>query len=290
MNPQKIAVLTDSCADIPANLLKKYGIFVVPLKILFSDGEYFDGVTIKPKQIYERLPHELPKTSLPDGKLVEDVLHKIYSAGYEKVLAIHLSGGLSGTCNMVRVIGQQFVGLEVVAFDTLSGALGEGLTVLRAAQYIEEGKSWTALLQVVPRLIANTKVFFCVDTLEYLQKGGRIGRITAVAGTLLNIKPIITFAQTGELVNVAKVRGRRSAMGKMVEMIRDIYPGQGAYVLGVEHGDCVGEMKEIRTMILEHLPDAQAMIEGEVDCTLGVYVGPHLLGVGIQLLPEDLFA
>ena len=290
LNPQKIAVLTDSCADIPPHLLKQYSIYVVPLKIRFSDGEYLDGVTIQPKQIYERLPEELPKTSLPDGALVEGKLREIQKAGYEKVLAIHLSSGLSGTCNMVRVLGQQLVGLEVVAFDTLSGALGEGLTVIHAAQLIKKGKSWTEMLRLVPKLIAGTKVFFCVDTLEYLQKGGRIGRITAVAGTLLNIKPIITFAPTGELVNVAKVRGRRQAMQKMVEMLGEAYPGEGRYALGVENGDCPGEMKEIRAMVQTLLPDAVSMTEGEVDCTLGVYVGPHLLGVGIQLLPEEFFS
>lgn len=287
MNPQKIAVLTDSCADLPQHILKKYSIYVVPLKVRFSDGEFLDGVTIQPKEIYERLPHEIPKTSLPDGALVEDTLREIQDAGYEKVLAIHLSSGLSGTYNMVRVIGEQFVGLEVVAFDTLSGALGEGLTVLHAAQMIERGWSWTEILHMVPRLIANTRVYFCVDTLEYLQKGGRIGKITAVAGTLLNIKPIITFAPTGELVNVAKVRGRKLAMEKMVSMMHAYYPGTGYYALGVENGDCPGEMKDTRVLLEKLLPSATSVTEGEVDCTLGVYVGPHLLGVGLQLLPEE---
>lgn len=288
LNPQKIAVLTDSCADLSAALLKKHSIYVVPLKIRFSDGEFLDGVTIQPHQIYKRLPQEVPKTSLPDGSLVEDVLRQIQQAGYEKVLAIMLSGGLSGTCNMVRVIGQQFVGLEIAAFDTVSGALGEGMTALHAARLIEAGTSWTELLHIVPRLISNTKVFFCLDTLEYLQKGGRIGRITAVTGTLLNIKPIITFAPTGELINVAKVRGRKQAIAKMVEMIRAFYPGQGRYLLAIENGDCPEEMQEIRKMVQEALPDAVSIIEGEVDCTLGVYVGPHLLGVGMQILPDEI--
>lgn len=103
------------------------------------------------------------------------------------MLAVHLSAGLSGTYNMVRVMGSDFVGLEVAAFDSGSGSLGIGLTVLQLARYIEEGRTWTELLHAAPKLIRNTKVFFCVDTLEFLQKGGRIGRITAVAGTLLQI-------------------------------------------------------------------------------------------------------
>ena len=187
MNPQKIALLTDSCADIPQKLIKKYDIFVLPLRLLFHDGEYLDGVTITPHQIYERLPHEIPTTSLPSGEMVLEALQEIQNKGYEKVLAVHLSSGLSGTYNLVRLLGEGFVGLEVRAFDSVSGSLGIGMILLEAAHMIEAGRSWGQILHAMPKLIANTHVFFCVDTLEYLQKGGRIGKITAVAGTLLQI-------------------------------------------------------------------------------------------------------
>lgn len=290
MNRQKIALLTDSCADIPAALLKKYPIYVVPLTIRFRDGEYQDGVTIQAKEIYRRQKEEMPQTSLPDGALIEDTFRRIREAGYEKVLAVHLSGGLSGTCNMVRVIGSDFVGLEVRAFDSVSGSLGIGLMVLQLAKYIDEGRGWTELLRAVPKLIAGTKVFFCVDTLEFLQKGGRIGKITAVAGTLLQIKPILTFAPNGELVNVAKVRGRKLALDKMVQMVEEYYPGYGRYNIAVAHGDSPAELKQIRAAMQAALPAYDDCIEGEIDCTLASYVGPHLLGAGIQLLPEDLFS
>ncbi|MGN1008066.1 MAG: DegV family protein [Butyricicoccus sp.] len=290
MNRQKIALMTDSCADIPAELLKKYDIYMVPLIIRFPEGEYQDGVTIQATEIYRRQKEEMPQTSLPDGTLIEDAFRRIREAGYEKVLAVHLSGGLSGTCNMVQAVGRDFVGLEVRAFDSLSGSLGTGLTVLQLAKYIEEGRTWPELLRATPKLIANTKVFFCVDTLEFLQKGGRIGKITAVAGTLLQIKPIITFAPGGELVNVAKVRGRKLALDKMVQMVKEYYPGQGRYNIAVAHGDSPAELKQIRAAMQAALPAYESCCEGEIDCTLATYVGPHLLGAGIQLLPDDLFS
>ena len=212
MNKQKIALLTDSCADIPDALLKQYDIHVVPLKLIFSDGEYADGVDIIPSEVYRRLPSEMPKTTLPSGESVEQVLGQIRKKGYSRVLAIHLSGGLSGTCNLVRVVGAQTDGMEVAVFDTQSGSLGIGMTVLQAARWIEQGWSWNDLLRAIPPLIRNTHVFFCVNTLEYLQKGGRIGKISAVAGTLLQIKPIISFAEDGVLVSAAIVRGRKAAM------------------------------------------------------------------------------
>ena len=289
MNDQKIALLTDSCADISPKLLKKYDIFMVPLQIKFSDGDYLDGVTINAKEIYKRLPTEMPKTSLPSGELIEQTFRKILDKGYEKVLCVNLSSGLSGTHNMVRLLGMEFVGLEVAAFDSVSGSLGQGMVVLQLAKYIEEGRSWSELLRATPRLIANTNVWFCIDTLEYLQKGGRIGKITAVAGSLLNIKPVLTFAPSGELINVSKARGRQLAMGKMASLLQEKYIEGTPYNLAFANGDCVAEMKAIREKVTALMPDARNVFEGEIDCTLASYVGPHLLGCAIQMLPDNLF-
>lgn len=284
MNKQKIALLTDSCADIPQAMIRHDPIYVVPLKLIFSDGEYADGVDITPSEVYRRLPQEIPKTTLPDGASVEQAFAQIKQAGYTKVLAIHLSGGLSGTSNLVRLIGEQTVGLEVAVFDSLSGSLGIGMTVMQAARWIEEGWSWTELLRAVPALMQDTHVFFCVDTLEYLQKGGRIGKIAAIAGTLLQIKPIISFTPEGELVSVAKIRGRKAAMQKMVQLAAALVPRGVPFNLAVAHGDAPAELKEIRELARKSLPDYLHLMEGEIDCTLGAYVGPHLLGVGVQML------
>ena len=284
MNKQKIALLTDSCADIPAALCKRYDIYVVPLKLIFSDGEYADGVDITPTEVYRRLPQEMPKTTLPSGASVEQVLGRIRRAGYTRVLAIHLSGGLSGTCNLVRVVGAQTEGLEIAAFDSLSGTLGTGMMVLQAARWIEQGWSWAELLRAVPPLMQDTHVFFCVNTLEYLQKGGRIGKISAVAGTLLQIKPILSFAPDGQLTSLAKVRGRKAAIQKMVQMAAARVPRGARFNLAVAHGDSPAELKEIRVLAQKIMPDFEAFAEGEIDCTLGSYVGPQLLGVGVQLL------
>ena len=281
MNKQKIALLTDSCADIPAVLCKRYDIYVVPLKLIFSDGEYADGVDITPTEVYRRLPQEMPKTTLPSGAAVEQVLGRIRRAGYTRVLAIHLSGGLSGTCNLVRVVGAQTEGLEIAAFDSLSGSLGTGMMVLQAARWIEQGWSWAELLRAVPPLMQDTHVFFCVNTLEYLQKGGRIGKISAVAGTLLQIKPILSFAPDGQLTSMAKVRGRKAAIQKMVQMAAARVPRGARFNLAVAHGDSPAELKEIRVLAQKVMPDFEAFAEGEIDCTLGSYVGPQLLGVGV---------
>lgn len=187
VNPQKIALLTDSTADLTPAMREGKPIYVVPLKIRCADGEFSDGVDIFAGDIYTRLHRgELPHTSLPEGGSVSDVFAKIRADGYEKVLAVMLSSGLSGTYNMVRLQGEHQEGLEVAVFDSKSGALGLGATVLQLWEEIAAGAEWDTLVrQRAPYLIANTFPFFSVDTLEYLYKGGenrqgdRNGRFSA---------------------------------------------------------------------------------------------------------------
>ena len=126
MNSQKIAILTDSCADLTEALIADYPIYVVPLKIRCADGEFDDGVTIHARDVYARLEMgQLPKTSLPAGEKVEQVLRQIYADGYEKIIAIPLSSGLSGTYNLIRLAAGALEGkLEMKVYDSLSGALG----------------------------------------------------------------------------------------------------------------------------------------------------------------------
>lgn len=118
MNHEKVAILVDSGSDVPAELLERYHIFMIPLKILFHEAEYLDGLTIDAGEVYRRLPTEVPKTSLPDGGLITSVLDRIYQEGYRKVLAICISGHLSGTCNLLRLLCDEYEGLECCVIDS----------------------------------------------------------------------------------------------------------------------------------------------------------------------------
>lgn len=200
MRTDKIALLTDSCADIPVEVARKNHIYVVPFTITFEEGSYQDGVDIFPDDVYRRQPNEVIKTSLPSGAVIEDTLHKIKEDGYEKVIAIMLSSGLSGGYQIVRMLGEEEEALEVAVFDSMSGSLGEGAMVLTVARWIEEGRTWETMLACIPRMMKQVYPYFSVDTLEYLKRGGRIGKITAMAGTALGIKPILAFDPvSGEL-------------------------------------------------------------------------------------------
>ena len=286
MNPQKIALLTDSCADLPLSLRQGKPIFTVPLRIVCRDGEFADGVDIFPADIYRRLSQgELPHTSLPTGGSITQVLDEIAGAGYQRVLALMLSSGLSGTCNLVRLLAEQRQDLEVAVFDSVSGSLGMGMMVLQAWEDIEHGMDWEELVRHrVPQLIAGTFPFFSVDTLEYLQKGGRIGKITALAGTMLSIKPLITFAPDGQLKSIAKVRGRRAVQDKLIELVGDRLSSHRRYNLAVANGGAPEEMAQLAASIQEAYPHYDHFWQGELDATLSVYIGSGVLGAAVQVL------
>ena len=287
MIPKKIALLTDSCADLKPEVAAENNIFVLPLRILCNDGEYLDGVDIGGADIYQRLKEgELPKTSLPSGEDTGRVLQEILDAGYEGIIAVMLSGGLSGTYNLVRVMAEECSDVVPIrAYDSRNGALGLGMTLLQLAKDIQNGMGWEELTERrVPQLIDNTFAFFSVDTLEYLQRGGRIGMVTATAGALLQIKPIITFAEDGQLQSVTKVRGRNQVMQKLVDMVVNRCGEHKRYNLAVANGGAEKEMDTLRQMVMTALPDYDYIWDGEIDGTLSVYIGDGVLGAAVQIL------
>ena len=286
MDPQKIALLTDSCADLPPELAEELHIRVVPLRILCADGEYRDGVDIRAADIYARLrAGELPQTSLPAGQDIAAALDAIAAEGYDGVIAVMLSGGLSGTYNMVRLLAEERRDLAVRVYDSVSGSLGTGMMVLQLAEDIRSGMDWQTLTERrAPWLIAHTFPFFSVDTLEYLQKGGRIGKVTAMAGTMLQIKPIITFAADGQLQSIAKVRGRNLVIRKLIELVTKSHSGAARYNLAVANGGAPAEMEVLRDRLTAALPDYDHLWAGELDGTLSVYIGDGVLGAAVQIL------
>lgn len=287
MSPKKIALLTDSCADISRELAEKHHIYVVPLRILCADGEYLDGVEIRNTDIYERLrAGELPKTSLPSTEEIGKVVRQIVADGYDGVVAVMLSSGLSGTFNLSRILAEECEGfLEIRAYDSLNASLGQGMTLLQLAADIESGMSWEELTERrVDQLMKGSFAFFSVDTLEYLQKGGRIGKVTATAGALLQIKPVLSFTEDGQLKSVAKARGRGQVIDKLVEMALKACGDHKRYNLAVANGGAPEEMVKVREKLTAALPNYDHIWEGEIDSTLSVYIGDGILGAAVQVL------
>lgn len=288
MVPVKIALLTDSCADLSPSIAEEHHIHVVPLRVHCTDREYSDGVDIHAEDIYARLRRgELPKTSLPTGEDISAALDQIREEGYDGVIALMLSGGLSGTYNLVRVLSEERRDLDIQVFDSVSGSIGMGMTLLQLDEDIQGGCSWEELTrQRVPQLIRDTNAFFSVDTLEYLQKGGRIGKITAMAGTMLQIKPLITFSSDGQLQSIAKVRGRKQVIDKLVDLTVKACGNHKRYNIAVACGGSPPEELDLlREKMKAALPHYEHIWEApRFDATLSVYIGDGILAAAVQTL------
>lgn len=284
MNNQKIAILTDSGSDVPEYLVKEYGIYVAPLKIIFSEGEYLDGVNISAEDVYSRLSTEIPKTSLPDGNQIQELFDKIIADGYKKVLAITISSGLSGTYNVIRVLGDQQKDLDVFTLDTKNISIASGFNVIQAAEYIKDGMEWEELKQKLSDNIANSKVFFSVDTLEYLQKGGRIGLVSAILGTSIRLKPIISCNEDGIYYTVTKIIGKRRAFNKALSLAVDFIGDSKEYNLGVAHGAAEEDAERLTEELKSMLPNFKIFAQGQISPALGVHTGPGTIGIVAQKL------
>ncbi|WP_195983705.1 DegV family protein [Clostridium sp. D33t1_170424_F3] len=280
MNKDKVAVLTDSGGDIPAALAEKYHIYQIPLKILYKEREYLDGVDITANTVYAMLPVEIPKTSLPGGDHINAILDRIKADGYEKVFVVCISSGLSGTYNVMKILCEDYEGLDCYVMDTKNISIGSGFFALRAAQYLESGMGWEELIDTLPKQVGNCRIFFCVKTLEYLQKGGRIGLVAAALGTALNLKPVISCNTEGIYYTVAKALGRGQSIRK-IETLAQNAAGDGEVELAIMHGAAQDEANLIKADLKTRIPKGKIVVEGQISPALGVHTGPGLLGIGV---------
>lgn len=284
MNKNKIALLVDSGTDVPQDIMERYQIYMIPLKIIYKNQTYTDKVDIFPEEVYARLPEEVPSTSLPDGAAIEKIFTQIKADGYEKSLIVTISSGLSGTYNILRLLGEQEKALDVYVLDTKSIGIGAGLQAIRAAELIANETPWEALIAQLKKEIVQNKVLFNVATLEYLQKGGRIGLVSSIVGTALKLNPTISCNEDGIYYTVAKTRGRKKSIEKMVEVAAEFIGNHQEFRIAVAQGDAIEEGKWLKEVVEKRFPNAKEILFGTISPALVVHTGPGLLGLGIQYI------
>ncbi|MDT3425626.1 DegV family protein with EDD domain [Paenibacillus forsythiae] len=269
-------IVTDSTSDIPPSMAEAYGIHVVPLTLMFAEESYRDGIDITPEQFYERLPRspQLPTTSQPSPVEYMDVYRNILEQYPDSpVLSFHISSGLSGTYQSALLAKSMLEeeGDRITVVDSLSASYGFGLLVVHAARLSAEGKGPEEILESVERLRRSRKLYFLVDTLEYLQKGGRIGKASAILGTLLNIKPILSIDEDGIIYAVEKVRGRKKAVARMIELFKSDLQGADKVNVAVGHTAQPAAGEEFLQELSAHFT-----LEEKVLTNVGPVVGSHV--------------
>lgn len=285
MTKEKIAILVDSGTDVPQEYQDKYPIYMAPLKIIYKNREYNDRLEISPQEVYARLEQEIPRTSLPESDIVKGLFEQIKKDGFDTVLVITISSGLSGTHNMLRLMSEEYEGLRFHFVDTKNIGIGAGLQAMLAAQLVAQGEDAQSILSKLEFSIKNSRTYFCLDTLEYLIKGGRIGKVMAVVGSLLRIRPVISCNEEGVYVTVAKARGTAQAVEKAISLAVQQAASQVKFAISVAHGSAVDRAEAVMNVIKERLPNASNFLMSDISPALSVHTGPGIIGIAVQALP-----
>lgn len=280
----KVRIVTDSTSDIPLRLLEQYGIVLVPLNVHFGDDVYKDMTELTPEQFIERLVKSKvhPRTSQPSpGEFVE-VYRTVVEAG-EDIVSMHLSSLLSGTCQSAAIAKGSFPDARIEIIDTRLASLAAGLAVLEAARAAQEGASVDEVVRVAKAACERCRVFFAVDTLDYLYRNGRIGKAAHLMGSLLNMKPILTLVD-GQVTSFDKVRGQKRAIGRLVEILHEKVPKEAALRVAVMHSACLSAAEALASEIARDFKVEETIISS-LGAVIATHVGPGTIAVAT--LPES---
>ena len=277
---ERVALVTDTACDLLAEQLAEYDIRLVSLRVATSQGEFRDRVEINADQVYELLKTELPKTSLPLPEDVTALYRQLRDEGATRILHICMSGGLSGTYNMVSILADETADLHVDVVDTQTLSCGTGLLVLEAAECLRQGMPVEDVIARLQEVRNHQLGAFVIRTLEYLRKGGRIGLVEGVVGSLLQIKPVIYVNDDGVYATLVKARGFAKALSAMQEEFFKRYQGRKVRV-AIVHGAALEDAKALLATFRQKLDVVSDMI-APVSPALAIHTGPGLLGAIVQ--------
>jgi len=269
-----VAVVVDSTADIPQSMREELGISVVPLSILFGNDSYLDGVEMSSDAFYQRLvsSNVHPSTSQPSPGLFAETYERL-AQDHDGIISVHLSGKLSGTVRSAEQAKEMVPNVPIRVIDTGSVSLGSGFLGIEAARLAREGKSLDEIAATVEAMVPKIRLWAVLDTLKYLERGGRIGRTRAFLGTLLNVKPMIQIQ--GEVLPAEQVRTHKKAIARMVELAKAEAPYEHLAVL---HSQAAPLAEEFANQ-LASLHPRDKIIVSQLTGVIGVHSGPGLIGV-----------
>lgn len=282
-----VAIVTDSTAYLPAEVVARHGIRVVPLHVVMDGTELDEGVDVDPGQVAAALrAHRRVSTSRPTPSAFLEAYEAAAEAGAEAIVSVHISADMSGTYDSAMLAARHApVPVEVV--DSRSMGMAMGYAVLAAAEAAERGEDARSVAGVARSRARATKVWFCVDTLEHLHRGGRIGKASALLGSALAIKPLLTL-EDGHIELAEKVRTSARAVARMEDLAlgaAEAAGGDACVELAVHHIDAPDRATELAGRLHERLPGAPEPMLVELGPVVGAHVGPGTLAVVVAPRP-----
>jgi DegV family protein with EDD domain len=276
LTAQNTAIVLDSTADFPEAPDRFANWRVVPLYVRFGAESYRDYVDLSPDEFYERLrtAEELPTTSQPTPADFLAVYEQL--GGYERIYSLHISGDLSGTFGSATSAAAELGGDRVRTVDTGAASAAIAILALAMQRRLERGTSDDEVAALVARYERDARLIFTVDTLEFLRRGGRIGRARAWAGTLLHVKPILTIKR--EVVPIKRVRGNQKAMQTFVDEFTSHSSDTPTLRVGIAHADAPDRARQLEKMVRHERPRATIDVVTDLGAVVGTHSGPGAVG------------
>ena len=278
LTAENTAIVLDSTADFPNAHREHANWRVVPLYVSFGTESYRDGVDLDAAQFYARLRDatELPTTSQPTpGDFL--AVYEELAAEYERILSIHIASNLSGTFQSAGTAAAELDGERVRTIDSESASVAIAMLALAIQRRLERGTSDDEVDALVVRYRQEHGLLFTVDTLEFLARGGRIGRAKAFAGQLMHVKPILSI-RDGEVIPLKRVRGNRRAVQEFVEALRSHTEDTPALRIGIAHADAPERVAQLEKLVRDLRPQAQIELKTSLGAVIGAHAGPGTVG------------
>ena len=274
----KIAIVTDSTAYIPEDLLEKYNIRTIPLSVVFGEESFRESIDITTEEFYKKVNEskDLPSTSQPAiGSFLE--LFEDLAKTHDAVISIHLSKRFSGTYEAAKSAGKMVDGIEVYPYDSELSAMPQGFYAIVAAEMVQDGKSVEEIITQLDDMKNKTRAYFMVDDLGHLQRGGRLNSAQKILGSLLNIKPILHIVD-GLIVPFEKIRTRNKALNRIMNMLEEDAKTKKIVRVVFIHANNESAAIKLRDEFAEKHPEVESIISyfGPV---IGTHLGEGSIGV-----------
>lgn len=277
----KVAIVTDSTSYLPDETIKALGISIVPLHVIWGEQAYIDNVTIRSEDFYKKLSQAkvLPSTSQPSPKEFINVYKPILENDQE-IVSLHISSRLSGTIDSANQAAKYFQTEKISVFDSLATSMGLGFQVIAAAQAAASGKTREECIAAAEKVRNTSTIFFIVKTLEFLKKGGRIGSASALLGTAIDLKPILTLVD-GKIEAHSKVRTFKKAMQKTAEMVAAEAEKSNKLHAAFISAEAEDDLAFLRQELLNRIPALKLgqEIEAGISPVIGTHIGPGAVGI-----------
>ena len=275
----KIAVITDSVATIPAELVKKYNIYVAPVHIIWDKVDYRDSVDLQTSEFYARLRKSktLPTTSSAiQGEFIQ--IFEALQGKVDGIVVIALTGALGAAYNSALNAKELVTGVPIEVIDTNSAFMAQGFVAIAAAKVAAAGGGMSDVVGAAQKVLPKLHVFWAMDTLEYLRRGGRVSLPQAILASWLQVKPITGLNKEGKVEPLARVRTRTKVMGKLLELMDERITGNSPLHVSVLHGDAAEEAAQLEQKVNVKYKPVE-LIRSEISPVIGTHTGPGTLGL-----------